>query len=129
MEEKEVATVRKIKGELSGGFILFSIVFGIVNRILLNVVYSKISSDLWVLKLILAVIICCICIFLTYYASTKVTFKKRAILYADVSAVIKNILVYTIVICTLSTISTCITAIDSINGVEKEINSNASVKM
>ena len=57
------------------------------------------------------------------------TFKKRAILYADVSAVIKNILVYTIVICTLSTISTCITAIDSINGVEKEINSNASVKM
>lgn len=129
MEEKEVASVRKITGELIGGYILFSIVFGIVNRILINMIDNKIGNDMWILSLIITVIISGICIFLTYYTSTKVTFKKRSILYADVSAVIKNILIYTVVICTLSTISTCITAMDNIQEVEEKVNSNVRVKM
>ncbi|MFR2534166.1 MAG: hypothetical protein ACLTEH_04770 [Clostridia bacterium] len=129
MEEKEVSSVRKITGELIGGFILFSIVFGLINNFLQRIIATKIGSDNWVLQIIVGLIVAMGCIFFTYKCSTIVTFKKRSILYTDVSAVVKNILIYTVVICSLSIISTCMTTINRVENLEKEMNANSKVRL
>lgn len=41
MENKQIATVRKITGELIGGFILYGIVFGILYDIFLFLTVKK----------------------------------------------------------------------------------------
>ena len=128
MEEKEVANVRKITGELIGGIILFGILFSILTSFLCSRIFNILGQKAWTMVLILDIIIVDISIFCVYKCSTVVTFKKRSIYYTDVSAVIKNILVYTIVICTLSILSTCMNTINEISNIEKEVNSDIKIK-
>lgn len=52
MENKQIATVRKITGELIGGFILYGLVFGILYNILYSNIANKISENYIVLAII-----------------------------------------------------------------------------
>ena len=61
MENKQIATVRTITGELIGGFFLYGIVFSILYGILYSILYPVISnsipSDYSIFKAIIAIIL------------------------------------------------------------------------
>ena len=124
MENKQVATVRTITGELIGGFILYGIVFSILYNIVYSVISNRISSDSLILTAIIAIILQGITVFCVWRCSIATTFRKRLIDTNDVQNVIKNLMIFTVILCLISAIMNFSEVKEK---VEKTINSNASV--
>jgi len=99
LENKEVANVRTITGELIGGFILYGIPFGILYSIIYSAITNRISSDSLILTAIIAIILQGITVFCVWRCSIATTFRKRAIDINDVSKVMKNLLIFTVIMC------------------------------
>lgn len=99
MFNKEIATVRKATGELIGGFFLYGILFGILYSIVYNLVVAKFASNSLMPKAIIAIILQGITVFLIWQSSTASTFKKRNIYRDDVPTVMRNLVIFTIIIC------------------------------
>ena len=130
MENKQIATVRTITGELIGGFFLYGIVFSILYGILYSILYPVISnsipSDYSIFKAILAIILQGITVFCVWRCSIATTFRKRLINTNDVQNVMKNLMIFTIIICLISAIMNFF----EVNAeVEKNINSNANISI
>jgi len=100
MENKEVATAKKITQELIGGWFLYGILFGIVYSIINALIITSIESLF--LKTIIVIIIQGIISVLIWKCSTQSTFKKRTMSYNDVPTVMRNLIIFTIVICIIS---------------------------
>lgn len=98
MEDKQVATVRTITGELIGGFVLYGIVFGILYRIISRVI----STDSLILTAIIAIVLQGIRVFCTWRCSIATTFRKRLIDRNDVQTVMKNLMIFTIILFLIS---------------------------
>lgn len=125
MENKQIATVRKITGELIGGFILYGIVFGILYDILYNSIANKISEN-YILLAIIAIILQGIIGFLIWRCSIATTFRNRLIEKNNVKTVMKNLIIFTVIICIL----TAIINFSKVNQtVEEAINSNAQIAL
>lgn len=124
MENKQVATVRTITGELIGGFILYGIVFGILYSFIYSAITNRISEDLLILKAIIAIIFQAITVFCVWRCSIATTFRKRLIETDDVKIVMKNLMIFTVIICFISAMMNFVQVNDS---VQKEINSNANI--
>lgn len=126
MENKQSATVRTITGELIGGFLIYGIVFGILYSIIYSAISNRISSDSLIPTAIIAIILQGITVFCVWRCSIATTFRKRVIDTNDVQNVMKNLMIFTVIIC-------LITAIMNFSGVnetvEKTVNSNASVAL
>lgn len=103
MENKQIATVRKITGELIGGFILYGIVFGILYDILYNSIANKISEN-YILLAIIAIILQGIIGFCIWRCSIATTFRNRLIEKNNVKTVMKNLIIFTVIICILTAI-------------------------
>ena len=104
MENKEVATVRTITGELIGGFLLYGIVFGILYSIVYATISNRIPSDSLILTAIISIILQAITVFCVWRCSIATTFRKRAIDNNDVKKVMKNLIIFTVIICFISTL-------------------------
>lgn len=102
MENKEVATVRTITGELIGGFLLYGIVFGILYSIVYTTISNRIPSDSLILTAIISIILQAITVFCVWRCSIATTFRKRAIDNNDVKKVMKNLIIFTVIICFIS---------------------------
>ena len=100
MENKEIATSGKITSELIGGWILYSILFGIIYYLISSFINSLIPS--LVLKAIVVIVLEGIFMFLIWKSSTASTFKKRTMNYSDVPTVMRNLLIFTIIICVIN---------------------------
>lgn len=100
MENKEVSTTKKITQELIGGWFLWGIVFGIVYSIIYSIA-SNFTESL-IVKSIIAIIFQGIITFLIWKFSTKSTFKKRTMSKDDVPTVMKNLVIFTIIICVVN---------------------------
>ena len=125
MENKQIATVRKITGELIGGFILYGIVFGILYDILYNSIANKISEN-YILLAIIAIILQGIIGFCIWRCSIATTFRNRLIEKNNVKTVMKNLIIFTVIICIL----TAIINFSKVNQtVEEAINSNAQIAL
>ena len=103
MEEKKVADVRTIMGELIGGFFLYGFLFAIIYNMLM---IPFLKTDSYILVGIMTVIIQGIGAFLIWQFSIRTTFRKRAINYSDVQTVIKYLLIFTVIICVVNGIYT-----------------------
>ncbi len=99
LESKQVATVRTITGELIGGFLLYGIVFGILYSFVYAAISNRISSDSLILTAIIAIILQGITVFCVWRCSIATTFRKRAIDRNDVKTVMKNLIIFTVIIC------------------------------
>lgn len=104
MENKEVATVRKITGELIGGFLLYGIAFGILYNIVYAAISNRISSDSLILTAIIAIILQGIAVFCVWRCSIATTFRKRVINRNDVKTVMRNLIIFTVIICFITTL-------------------------
>ena len=102
LENKQVATVRTITGELIGGFILYGIVFGILYSFIYSAITNRISEDSLILTAIIAIILQGIIVFCVWRCSIATTFRKRLIEINDVKTVMKNLMIFTVVICFLT---------------------------
>lgn len=126
MGNKEVANVRTITGELIGGFILYGIVFSIIYNIIYSVITNLVASDSLILIAIISIILQGIAAFCIWRCSIATTFRKRLIDINNVDQVMKNLMIFTIIIC-------CITALMNfvqVNGqVEETVNSDANIIM
>lgn len=100
MENKEMATTKKITQELIGGWFLWGILFGIIYSIVYNLITHSIES--LIAKAIIAIIMQGIIAFLIWKFSTKTTFKKRTMSSDNVPTVMKNLIIFTVIICVIN---------------------------
>lgn len=123
MENKEFATTKKITQELIGGWLLWGILFGIIYSIVYNLITHSMES--LILKAIIAIIMQGIIAFLIWKFSTKSTFKKRTMSYNDVPTVMRNLIIFTVIICVINGIYHFSEVNDTI---DKAVNSDYKLK-
>ena len=126
LENKQVATVRTITGELIGGFILYGIVFSILYSFIYSAITNRISEDSLILTAIIAIILQGIIVFCVWRCSIATTFRKRLIEINDVKTVMKNLMIFTVVICFLTALMNFAQVNET---VEDTINSDASLRI
>ncbi len=124
MENKQVATVRTITGELIGGFILYGIVFGILYSIIYSAITNRISEDSLLLTAIITIILQGITVFCVWRCSIVTTFRKRLVEANNVNIVMKNLMIFTVIICVINAIINFSKINDT---VEETINSDANI--
>lgn len=124
MENKQVATVRTITGELIGGFILYGIVFGILYSFIFSAITIRIPKNSLILPAIIAIILQGITVFCVWRCSIATTFRKRLIKTDDVKTVMKNLIIFTVIICFLTAL---INFVQINKTIEDEINSSLMV--
>lgn len=126
MENKEVATIRTITGELIGGYIIYGIIFEILNSIIIALISNIIPSDSLAITAIIAIFLQALSISLVWKFSIATTFRKRAIDKNDVSAVMKNLIIFVIIICIIN-ISTNFAEVNQ--NINEAINSNVNLNL
>ena len=123
MENKEVVTSGKMTQLLIGYWLLWGIVVGILYNVIFSLITAKIES--MVLVAILAIIFQGIIVFVVWKLSTSSSFKKKTIEYNDVPNVMKNLVIFTVIICVI----TAIYNISSVNSrIDKALESNNKLK-
>lgn len=126
MENKQVSTVRTITGELIGGYILYGIVFSILYSFIYSFIINRISGDSLILKTIITIILQGIIVFCIWRCSIATTFRKRLIETNDIKIVMKNLMIFTIIICFITAMINFAQVNETL---EKTINSDRSVIM
>lgn len=121
MENKQVATVRTITGELIGGFLLYGIAFGLLYSIIYAAITNRIETDSQILIAIITIILQGITVFFVWRCSIATTFRKRLIEINDVPKVMKNLLIFTVII-------SFITALMNFSEVNDKINETIDSK-
>lgn len=123
MESKEIISARKMSQHLMGNWLLWGLLFGFIYSFVFTLITNSMESP--VLKAIIAVIVQGIIAIIVWKLSTSSSFKKRTISYNDVQIVMKNLIIFTIVICIL----TGIYNIASVNySIDEDINSDYKLK-
>ena len=126
MENKQVATVRTITGELIAGFLLYGIVFSILYRFIYSAITNGISADSLILKAIIAIILQGIAVFCVWRCSISTTFRKRLIEANDVKIVMRNLTIFTVIVCLITAIMNYAQVNETI---EDAINSDVGIMM
>ena len=121
--EKEIATTKKITQSLIGNWLMWGIVFGIIYSIIYNLITLFMEST--IIKVIIAIVMQGIIAFLIWKVSTKSVFKNKTISYDDVSTVMKNLIIFTVVICVINGIYQFFQVNSTI---DNTINSNFQLK-
>ena len=126
MEDKQVATVRTITGELIGGYILYGIAFSILYSIIYSTISKMFSSDSLIPTAIIAIILQGITSFCIWRCSIATTFRKRLIDRNNVQTVMKNLMIFTVILCIISGLMNY----SNVNKqLDKTINSNTSLML
>ena len=126
LEDKQIATVRTITGELIGGFLLYGIVFSILYNFIYSAITNKIAEDALILIAVIAIILQGITVFCIWRCSIATTFRKRLIGRADVKKVMRNLMIFTVIVCIVNAINNYIEVNKS---VDEAIDSNANITM
>lgn len=126
LEDKQIATVRTITGELIGGFLLYGIVFSILYNFIYSAITNKIAEDALILIAVIAIILQGITVFCIWRCSIATTFRKRLIGRADVKKVMRNLMIFTVIVCIVSAIMNFVEVNKS---VDEAIDSNANITM
>lgn len=123
MEDKEIVTSGKMTQSLIGNWLLWGILFGIIYSFIYNSITSSMKSMVGIALVAIGLqgIIAILC----WKYSTSSSFKKKTISYEDVPKVMKNLLIFTIVICAM----TAIYHIANVNStIDESVNSNYQLK-
>lgn len=76
VEDKQVSTVRKITGELIGGFILYGLIFGLLYSLVYSSITDLIPENMFILTSSISIILQGITAFCIWRCSIVSTFKK-----------------------------------------------------
>ena len=100
MENKEFATTKKITTELICGWLVWGLLFGLLYSFLYGAITSSMES--LVLKAIIAIVLQGITAFIVWKLSTQSTFKKKTMSASDVPTVMRNLIIFTVIICVIT---------------------------
>lgn len=107
MKEKNVerkhVTTGKITGELIGGFILYGFLFGILYTTIITILTETNKSVL--VSYIVSLALQAVVVYLVWKLSIKSAFKKMTIHSNEVSKVMKNLIIFTVILCLLNVIT------------------------
>ena len=121
--EKELATTKKITQDLIGNWLLWGILFGIIYSMIYSLITRSMEST--IIKALIAIVMQGITAFVIWKVSTKSVFKNKSISYDDVPTVMKNLIIFTIVICVINGIY----QFSKVNStIDNAINSNFQLK-
>ncbi len=121
--EKELATTKKITQGLIGNWLLWEIVFGIIYFVIYSLIAHSMES--MIIQAVIAIVMQGIIVFLIWKISTKSVFKNKIISSDDVPTVMKNLIIFTIVICVINGIY----QFSQVNStIDNAINSNFQLK-
>lgn len=123
MENKELVSSGKISQYLIGYWLLWGLLFGFIYSIFISLITRFMESI--IVKAIIAIILQGVIALIVWKLSTASAFKKRTIAYDDVPNVIRNLIIFTIVICVIIGINTIVSANSSMN---ESINSDYKLK-
>lgn len=126
MNEKEITTTGKMTGDLIGGFFLYGIIGGIIYSIVYALIVKSLFSGSPILTAITAVILQGITVYFVWKGSTASAFKKKTIYNNDVPTVMRNLIIFTIIICV---ISAAYNFIQVNSKIENELNSDPVLKL
>ena len=124
MENKQIVTSGKITQSLIVNWLLWGILFGIIYSFVYGLLSYAISS--LVLRAILAIILQGIMAIGLWKLSTSSSFREKTISYNDVSKVIKNLVIFTIIICVLNG---AYNFFEINSKIDKAVNSNIQLRM
>ncbi|HCC04101.1 MAG TPA: hypothetical protein DEP51_04520 [Clostridiales bacterium] len=124
MENKKIVSSGKMSQLLIGYWLLWGLLCGFIYSIMFSLITDSMES--LVLKAIIAVIAQGITAIILWKLSTSTSFKKRTILNNDVPTVMRNLVIFTIVICIISAIYN-IVAVNS--SIDKAINSDYRISI
>lgn len=113
MENKEKVSAGKMSQYLIGNWLLWVLLFGFVYSVVFALIINSMESI--VFTAIIAVIAQGIITIIAWKLSTSLSFKKRTISYNDVSTIMKNLIIMTIVICVFNGIYNIASANSSMN--------------
>jgi len=116
--EKEIGTVRKITGELIGGFLVYGLVAAIIYSLVFSTIVEKIFENSLVGMGISAVVLNGVLAYFVWKISASTTFSKRSIAVGDISKVMKNMLIFTVIICLISACSQFMSFKQSVKKIE-----------
>jgi len=122
--ERKFVTTGKMTGELIGGFLIYGFLFGLLYEIIITIV-SEYSESL-ILKCILSIVLQGITVYIVWKFSIKSAFKKMTIYNHEVSKVMKNLTIFTIIACLLVAIYNFK---EVSSNFDKEINSNIGLTL
>lgn len=128
MENKELVTSGKMTQSLIGNWLLWGLLFGIIYSFIYSLIASSIES--MVAIALVSIVLQGITAILVWKFSTSSSFKKKTISYDDIPAVMKNLVIFTIVICVITAmynISTVNTTIDEVIESNYQLNFSESM--
>lgn len=124
MENKEIVTSKKMTQSLIGNWLLWGIVFSILYSFIYSLIAPSIESMVTIA--LIAVFLQGIIAIIIWRFSTSSSFKKKTIVSNDIAPVMKNLVIFTIVICVI----TAIYNISTVNStIDKAIESNYQLKI
>lgn len=115
---KEIGTVRKITGELIGGFIVYGLVAAIIYSLVFSTIIEKIFGNSLVGIGISAVVLNGVLAYFVWKISASTTFSKRSIAAGDIPQVMKNMLIFTVIVCLISACSQFMTFKQNVKKIE-----------
>lgn len=128
MGERQLVTAGAITKKLILGYFLFGILFGLVYSLAYLIISAIFPS--MIMNLILAIILQGVTVFCVWRCSINIAFEKKTIKRYDVSTVIKNMSIFTIIICLISAIFNFAEIGGSFEeNVNKELDSNVGLRL
>lgn len=102
-EERKIVTVGKMSTELIVGFFVYGIVYGIIYYLLINFL-AVLRIESLIVTAIISIILQGIFAFLTWKWNISATLKKRTITKDKVPAIMRDLYIFTIILCVVTAI-------------------------
>lgn len=97
-KEKEIVTSGKVTGELIGNYIAFTIIAGIITKFIWAAIEGSGEGLSFQMTLVVTLLLEIITVFLVWFISMSSTFKKKTIYRNEIGKVVKNLIIFTVII-------------------------------
>ncbi len=99
VRNKQTSTPKEITKSLIGNWLAWYIILYIIYYVVINYMLVPIVGESYLLQVIIAVILQVLMVFCAWFMSTKFAFKSRRIARDDVKVVMRNLIIFSVVVC------------------------------
>ena len=124
VQNVSVSTSKEITKNLIGNWLAWYVILNVIYYIITNYLLFQIESSL--IQIIVSIVLQALIAFCAWTMSTKFTFKNRHIAPDDVRVVMKNIIIFSIIVCVVNVAYQFVQAEAIFNN---SINSNYALKI
>ena len=119
MEEIEIIPASKITRRIIENWLLWGVIIQLCYGVILNIIIKNVNAN--VLKIILSIVLQIIAVCIIWKISNAKAFKGKSIYRRDIPEIMKNLTIFTIVICIISIIFVFSIVNEAINEISYEM--------